>query len=93
MIEYIWVTKPRLVSLLTFVALASGLVAYFEGYGTSTILLLSTLSVMLGSMGANAVTCYIDRDIDAVMERTKKRPIPAGTVSYTHLTLPTTERV
>ncbi len=80
MIEYIWVTKPRLVFLLTYVALASGMVALFEGYGDLSILLLSTLSVMFGSMGANAITCYIDRDIDAVMERTRRRPIPAGMI-------------
>ena len=75
-VEYIWVTKPRLVVLLTFVALASGIAAMGEGYGSPTTLLLSTLAVMFGSMGANAITCYIDKDIDAVMERTRNRPLP-----------------
>lgn len=79
--EYIEITKPRLVSLLTYVAFVSGLVALLSGRGSMLLLILSTLSVLLGSMGANTVTCYIDRDIDEVMERTKRRPIPSGRMS------------
>jgi len=38
----------------------------------------ATLTVALGCMGANAITGYIDRRMDAVMERTRHRPLPTG---------------
>ncbi|CAI8050900.1 Protoheme IX farnesyltransferase 2 [Geodia barretti] len=38
-------------------------------------------SVAAGSAAANTLTNYHDRDIDAVMERTKKRPIPSGRIT------------
>jgi len=41
-------------------------------------LILGTLAVGLGSMGANAITGAIDHRMDAVMSRTRHRPIPAG---------------
>jgi protoheme IX farnesyltransferase len=48
----------------------------------------ATLAVIVGgtlaSAGANAINCWFDRDIDAVMERTRKRPIPAGRVPAWH---------
>lgn len=40
------------------------------------VLALTLLAVTLGSAGANTITCYIDRDIDAVMVRTRLRPLP-----------------
>lgn len=38
----------------------------------------ASLAVALGCMGANAITGYIDRRMDAIMERTKHRPLPSG---------------
>jgi protoheme IX farnesyltransferase len=45
------------------------------------IMLLAIIAVTLGSSGANVLTCYIDRDIDAIMTRTKLRPLPSGRIS------------
>lgn len=77
---YIEVVKPRTVILLSYVGLISGIVAYQRvGVGIEK-LLLSFVGVVLGAMGTNAITCYIDRDIDGIMERTKNRPIPRGAI-------------
>ncbi len=85
---YMEVCKPRVMALLVFSGLASGLTALRIGLGASNSLgldsslslILSTLALILLVSGANAITCYIDRDIDAVMERTRRRPIPSGRI-------------
>ncbi|MEM0089937.1 MAG: heme o synthase [Nitrososphaerota archaeon] len=80
--SYWQVTKPRTWFLLTFTGFCSTIV----GFGVSGrsidwyILVLVTLAIALGSAGANAITCYIDRDIDAMMDRTKMRPLPSGKI-------------
>lgn len=42
---------------------------------------LAIIAVILGGAGCNTLTCYIDRDIDAIMPRTMDRPLPIGSVS------------
>lgn len=44
-------------------------------------LILMILSLFLAVSGSTALNMYIDRDIDAIMERTKDRPLPSGKVS------------
>ena len=78
--DYIEVTKPRSVLLLVFTALAAALVAV-KIYPTGPhVLIIIALALILGTGGTNALTCYIDRDIDAQMSRTKHRPIPSGRI-------------
>lgn len=79
---YLAVTKPRLVILLVYVALVSGwLTSLGEPAPRYRVgLLLGVLAVTLASMGANAITCYLDRDLDRVMVRTMHRPIPQGRI-------------
>jgi protoheme IX farnesyltransferase len=75
--NYVEVTKPRSVLLLVFTAVAAMVVAA-EGQGIPlNLLLVAFVAITAGCAGANAITCYIDRDMDIVMERTKRRPIPA----------------
>ncbi len=63
-------------ALLVFTTLASSIVA--GGRSTPIVTAsLAVLAVTLGSAGANVLTSYLDRDIDAVMNRTKLRPIPS----------------
>lgn len=71
-------TKPKIVSLLAFTSLATYLFAAgFLGLNPLTVILpLSFVAIWAGSSGADAVTGYIDRDIDSVMSRTKGRPLP-----------------
>lgn len=82
LVSYWQVTKPRTWFLLTFTGFCSAIV----GFGVSGksidwyVVMLATLAIALGSAGANAITCYIDRDIDAVMDRTKTRPLPSGRI-------------
>ncbi len=74
------VTKPRIWYLLVFTAGMAALTASnVHDIAVSPVtwgLLLA--SVTAGSAGANTLTNYIDRDIDAKMDRTRTRPIPSG---------------
>ena len=80
-IRVYWVlTKPRLWLLLVYTGIGGYIIASAEHLSLPlfTILLISLIS---GTAGANVVTSYIDRDIDAIMVRTKNRPLPKGEVS------------
>ena len=74
---YVEVTKPASVLLLVFTGLAAMIVAA-GGLDLPPGLLVRILpALVLGCGGANTITCYIDRDMDLVMERTRRRPIPS----------------
>jgi protoheme IX farnesyltransferase len=45
------------------------------------LVLATLLGGSLAAGGANTINCYLDRDIDAIMRRTRKRPIPSGQVA------------
>jgi protoheme IX farnesyltransferase len=78
--SYIILSKPRLVYLLFFTGLAAMIIAgSIYGYNWLKTAILS-VAIILGVMGSNAMTNYIDRRIDGIMERTKKRPIPRGSI-------------
>lgn len=79
--SYIEVTKPRSVFLLVFTALVAMLLAATEYTMTMPVLIKSLAAITLACSGVNAVSCYVDRDIDAIMERTKHRPIPSGRIA------------
>jgi protoheme IX farnesyltransferase len=76
---YVALTKPRIISLLLVTTVPSMIVA--EGGMPSLWLILVTLiGGTLAAGGANAINCYIDRDIDGIMSRTRERPLPSGIV-------------
>ncbi len=77
--SYLELTKPRIVLLLDFTALAAFLVAdsSVEWVRLAAILAAGTLA----SGGAGALNCYVDRDLDRRMGRTSQRPIPRGEVT------------
>lgn len=77
------VTKPKIWYLLVFTALMATLIAsYIHNIEVSWLTyLLVFASVTAGAASANTLTSYIDRDIDAIMDRTKHRPIPSGRLS------------
>jgi len=54
-----------------------------EGMPSLTLILLTLLGGTLAAAGANTINCYIDRDIDGIMARTRERPLPAGTIAPT----------
>lgn len=72
-------TKPRIVALLDFTALAAFLVAgsHVDWLKLVTVLIAGTLA----SGGAGALNCYLDRDLDQAMRRTSQRPIPKGEIT------------
>jgi protoheme IX farnesyltransferase len=76
LINYIEALKPRETFLLTFTGFCAAVVA---GNGNAPVgwLLLTTIAILLGSAGANGITNYIDRDVDAKMKRTQRRPLPS----------------
>lgn len=78
--NYIEISKPRLVFLLYFTGLASMIIASeLYGYDIKKIIIAS-IGIILGIMGANATTAYIDRKMDRIMKRTSKRPVPTGRI-------------
>lgn len=78
---YVEVTKPRSVFLLVFTAVVPLLVAAHKTGATGIQVLTALAAVTLACAGANAVSCYVDRDLDAAMLRTCRRPIPSGRIS------------
>ena len=76
---YVELSKPASIILLVFTGLASYVVAS-RGQVSAQSALLILLAGIAGSAGANATTCYVDRDIDAIMKRTQRRPLPAGKI-------------
>ena len=77
--DWLALTKPRVVSLLLLTAVAP---MFATGAGLPS--LESVLAVLVGGFlmagGANAINMWFDRDIDDLMSRTRKRPIPAGRI-------------
>ena len=76
---YYELTKPKIWYLLVFTAFGAALTAS-NIYGieiSPATWMLMLFSVAAGSAAANTLTNYHDRDIDAIMERTKERPIPS----------------
>lgn len=76
---YIRLTKPRIIELLLITTVPIMIVA--EGGLPSFWLVLATLvggSFAAGS--ANAINCYLERDIDELMRRTAARPLPRGEI-------------
>lgn len=77
--NYWEVTKPNILSLLIFTSLATMFIASKRtGQGLSPLLaVVAIATITLGCAGCNVLTCYIDRDIDALMKRTRDRPLPS----------------
>lgn len=80
--NYVEVTKPPIVSLLVFTSLATMIVAWRETMVPLSwvVVAVALIAITAASAGCDVLTSYIDRDIDAVMDRTKKRPIPSGRI-------------
>jgi protoheme IX farnesyltransferase len=77
--DYYDVTKPNVITLLVFTGAASYVAS--AGWHTGILqLFLVSVAIWLGSAAANTVGSYFDRDIDAIMKRTRTRPIPTGRI-------------
>lgn len=79
--SYLIYTKPRVWILLVYVAAIGGVIAApNHSFSTLALIILAVIATVLGSAGAEAVTNYIDRNIDSKMSRTRNRPIPTGVI-------------
>jgi protoheme IX farnesyltransferase len=78
--EYISLTKPRVISLLLFTTLTAMFAATTHWPGTWLIIAVS-LGGYMSAGAANTINMVIDRDIDATMKRTSKRPTVTQNIS------------
>ncbi len=77
---YVALTKPRVIELL-LVTTAPVMVLASNGIPNLWLVLATLVGGALSAGSANAFNCYIDRDIDRVMNRTQKRPLVTGELS------------
>ncbi len=76
--DYLELLKPRVMSLVVFSAIAGVVLA--PGDLHPYLAFLSILMIAIGAGASGALNMWYDRDIDAIMSRTKKRPISMGRV-------------
>jgi len=76
--DYVLLLKPRVMSLVVFTALVGLLVAPVRLHPVEAFA--AILFIALGAGASGALNMWWDADIDAVMKRTKGRPVPAGLV-------------
>jgi protoheme IX farnesyltransferase len=82
LLDYLTLVKPRIMVLLLITTLAAVLIAASTRPVAATEILRLVMLTMLGgalaSGGASALNHYLDRDIDGLMARTSRRPLPSG---------------
>ena len=77
--DYLALLKPRVMSLVVFTGLAGLIVA--PGSLHPLLAAVAVVCIAVGAGAAGAINMWYDRDIDAVMTRTRARPIPMGRVA------------
>src|SRR5437762_12764859 len=75
--QFLSLTKPRVVSLIVFCAVI-GMFLAVPGMVPPKLLLAATIGIWLVAGAAAAVNCLVEQKIDAVMTRTRGRPLPRG---------------
>ena len=76
---YLALTKPRILPLVIFTALPVLLMAQVAPSFAHSLGILAGISLAAGA--ANALNMYVERDRDALMERTRTRPLPSGEIT------------
>lgn len=76
--DWIALLKPRVMTLVVFTGLVGLIVA--PGDLHPVLAFAAVLCIAVGAGAAGAINMWYDRDIDAVMRRTARRPIPAGRI-------------
>jgi protoheme IX farnesyltransferase len=76
---YVALTKPRIIELLLITTVPTMVLAE-QGWPATWLVIITLIGGTLAAGGANAVNMYIDRDIDALMERTQNRPLVTGVI-------------
>ena len=74
---YVALTKPRIIELLLITTVPTMVVAA-RGLPSVWLIVATVVGGTFAAGGANAINMYVDRDIDALMKRTEKRPLVTG---------------
>ncbi len=77
---FVALTKPRIIELLLVTTVPTMVLAK-QGLPSLWLMVATVVGGALAAGGANAYNMYVDRDIDAIMHRTQKRPLVTGDVS------------
>ena len=77
--SYIALTKPRILPLVLFSGLPA-LVLAAGGWPPPALILATLLGTAFSAAAANSLNSYLEREQDALMERTQLRPLPAGAI-------------
>ena len=77
--DFVELLKPRVMSLVVFTALAGMILA--PGTLHPVLALLSLAAIAVGAGASGALNMVLDADIDALMSRTARRPLPSGRIS------------
>jgi heme o synthase len=77
---YVALTKPRIIELL-LVTTVPAMVLAARGLPPAGLVLATLVGGSLAAASANALNCYVDRDIDALMHRTARRPLATHVVA------------
>ena len=77
---YVALTKPRIIELLLITTLPTMILAE-RGLPGVWLMVATLLGGALAAGGANAINMYVDRDIDKLMHRTRKRPLVTGVIA------------
>ncbi|HEV2362324.1 MAG TPA: heme o synthase [Acidimicrobiales bacterium] len=76
---FVALTKPRIIELLLVTTVPTMFVAK-RGIPSGWLILATLIGGALAAGGANAINMFVDRDIDAIMQRTRNRPLVTGVV-------------
>jgi heme o synthase len=77
---YVALTKPRIIETLLVTTVPTMFLAA-KGLPPAWLVLATLFGGILAAGSANTLNCYLDRDIDQVMHRTRNRPLATGAVS------------
>jgi protoheme IX farnesyltransferase len=77
---YVQLTKPRIITLL-LVTTVPAMVLADKGFPSMWLVASTLLGGTIAAGGANAMNQYLDRDIDEIMRRTRRRPLPSHQIA------------
>ena len=78
--QFLALTKPRVVSLIVFCAVI-GMFLAVPGLPPPGVVFFATLGIALVAGAAAAINCLVEQKIDALMQRTRGRPLPRGQIT------------